>query len=114
VLSAASRTLAAMPVATTYNVNVAELGVRRKTLTAGSWDEIVFQRDCDEVEVVNLDGTDFIYFTVDQTDPVDGGNGTYELPPSVGALAVKVPTSGATRVKVLSPSALRYSVTGSL
>jgi hypothetical protein len=97
----------------TYTVQASEIGAHAKTLAAGTVDTVTFQRDCNTVEVLSIDGAAAIYFTVDGSTPTVGGANTYLVPAVIGALEVDVPTAGNAVVKLISAGTPSYSVTGS-
>lgn len=86
---------------------------RSNALVASLLTPVTIDRDCSEVEVVNLTGAAAIYVKVNGSTPTAVGQGTYELPAAVGVLKVVVSTSGDTVVKLISAGAPSYSVTGS-
>jgi hypothetical protein len=97
-----------------YSVGASELAAHAKVLVASTVDTVTFARDCDTVEVLSLDGSAAIYFTVDGTTPTVGGANTNVVPAAVGSLELDVPTAGNTVVKLISAGTPIYSVTGSL
>lgn len=98
---------------TNYSVDSAagEVGVHRKTLAAGGEDVVTFTTDLDRVEVVNLDGIDSIFVTVDGSPATVDGSHTYELPGGAGTLSatLSVEAGGPTKVRVISPGAAKYT-----
>lgn len=99
-----------------YAVAAGEIGTHNHVLGAAVEDVVTFDRDCDTVEVVNLDGIAAIYFSVDDSVAAVAGNNTYVIPAVVGAaLIVDVRASpGDTKVRLISAGAPSYSVMGSL
>lgn len=95
-----------------YPVAASERAANAKTLVASTVDTVTFDRDCDEVEVLSLDGAAAIYFTVDGSTPTVGGANCDVVPATVAARTVAVPTSGDTVVKLVSAGTPVYSVTG--
>ena len=94
-----------------YTVTAAEVGVHEKALTAATVDTVTFADDRDRVRVIFVAGTTPIYFTVDNTAPTVGGQGSHYLPAVVGAVAeVEPSTPGATVVKLISSGASTYGV----
>lgn len=86
-----------------------------KTLTAGTVDTVTFPADFPFVEVENRDTTE-LYFTADgQTAPSVLGDGCYRVGPGdslrVDASLKSQPTPNSTVVKLISASAVAYSVT---
>lgn len=87
-----------------------KIGKHAVTLTASTIDSVVFVEDLDQVEVYST-GAAAVAFTVDGSDPVVGGDGSWELPAGAAAArTVPVPTAGPTTVKVLSAGTPQYSV----
>lgn len=91
------------------------------TTVGGTVDTITFARDYPAVEVVNVDGADEIYFTVDGVGgprkdgvPTVGGEDTELVPASVGAALMVLSSSsaGGTVVRLISATATEYFVRG--
>lgn len=81
------------------------------TLVASVVTTVTVDKDADAIEVVNVDGVDAIYFTIDGTVPTVEGANTYVLPPSVSSRVVTPPRSGyETDVQLISVGAPNYSV----
>lgn len=96
-------------------VATGEQGVWEQALVANTQDTVTFDRDCNEVRVVNLTGTAPIYFSVDDSDVTLGSKAAHWLPAMAGAsVTVDVPTGGDTVVKLKSAGTPSYSVQGSL
>jgi hypothetical protein len=65
------------------------------------------------VEVLNRDGVAEIFFTVDGTAAVVGGNDTECLPATIGSVERALPPAAGPRtvtVRVISPGAPKYTV----
>lgn len=97
-----------------YTVDVGERGAYGNTLTAGTTDVVTFTRDLARVRVINIDGADAIYITLDGTDPTVGDPATYELPGFAGAvLELPVPQQSTSHVdlvvKLKSAGTPKYS-----
>lgn len=94
-----------------YTVAAGAHGAYAKQLAANVVDSVTFTgTDLDEVEVTT-NGAAAVYVTTDGTTPTVGGAGTWEIPaygPSVRI--IKVPTAGATVVKLKSAGTPTYSV----
>jgi hypothetical protein len=82
------------------------------TLAAGVVATLVFDKDFDRVEVLNVDGTAEVYFTVDGTTPAVGATGTQVLPAVITNLEVEPPSNANTVVKLLSLGTPKVSVRG--
>lgn len=91
-----------------------------QTTVADTVDTVTLGGDFRQVEVVNRDGADALYFTVDELGgpssdgvPTVAGNNTYVVPASKGA-ALKVTSykRGTTVVKLISAVATAYTVQG--
>lgn len=95
----------------TFTVASTEPGTYAHALVAGAVDIVTIQRDCDRIEVTS-DGTAYLYFTVDGSDPTVGGQNCYAIPPtgSYAARDVSVPTGGQTVVKLISAGTPKYDV----
>jgi hypothetical protein len=77
---------------TSYAIGSHEVAVYNKTLVAATVDTVTIDRDCSQVRVVNDDGADVIYFTVDKSTPTVAGNHTYRVVAAANAAAtVSVP-----------------------
>ena len=83
------------------------------TLVAATVSSITFARDWNVVEVLNVDGADAVYFTIDGTTPTVKGAGMQVLPKAAGA-AIQVPVSvdGVTVVKAISAGTPTISARG--
>lgn len=93
-----------------YTVAAGALAVHEKVLAANAVDTVTFADDVDSVEILHLDGTGRVYFTVDGSAPAVAGATSRVLLPG-SAIIVGVPTSGATVVKLVSAGSATYSVT---
>jgi hypothetical protein len=87
-----------------------QIVVRHGSLTAETVETVNLPVDADTVEVLNR-GTDDIYFTVTGTNPSVGGNDC-EIVTAGSALEVNRKAAGHTTVKMVSESAVEYSVRG--
>lgn len=83
----------------------------RGTLVANTVDVITFASDLDSVEVAS-DGLAEVYFSVDGTTPASSSKTSYRIPATGGwnSVAVSVPTSTNTVVKLISTGAPKYEV----
>ena len=63
-----------------------------------------------EVEVVNVDNVDEIYFTLDGSTPTVGGQGTFSLPMGGSVRHEPVGRDELVEVKLISAGAAQYSV----
>lgn len=93
----------------TTKVSKTGIGAHEKTLAAETVDAVEFARDLTQVEVLNIDGAASLYFTVDGSDPMVGGD-CYFLPPLVCARTVSAPSYQPTTVKLISAGTPTYSV----
>lgn len=99
-----------------FDIAADEIGAYEKKLTANTVDSVTFHRDLEAVEVVS-DGASAIYFTVDGSEPVVGGEKTHALPASSSVRVVDTPSpegvravSRTTVVKLISAGTPTYSV----
>jgi hypothetical protein len=65
----------------------------------------------DRVEVCNRDGVAEIFFTVDGSTPSVGGDNTFLVPATVGALTVDANVDGPVPIKLISVGTPKYTVT---
>lgn len=65
------------------------------TLVANTVATVNFDKDFTEVEVVNVDGTGTVYFTVDAAAPTVAGTGAHVVTAGIGAFAT-APSLGTT------------------
>ena len=79
------------------------------TLAANAVTSVVLDQWTSQVTVINRTKTGEIYFTVDGTDPVVLGSNSYV---SLGSRAVNTDIAGATTVKMISSTAVAFSVIG--
>lgn len=85
------------------------------TLVANTPVTLNFDQDFDRISVVNRDGADEIFFTVNGSTPAVNGTGSFLVTKGVGAyLEVPVVGSGNTVVKLISASATKVGVDGTL
>lgn len=82
------------------------------TLVSTEVTAIVFDQAYRRIEVLNVDGTDPVYFRVGQTDPEVGGAGSQVLPAAIGAVELDVTTAGPTEVRLISAGGPQVSVRG--
>lgn len=87
-----------------------------QTLTANTVSTFDLGAAMYEVEVLSLDGSAVIYFTVDGSTPTVGGSGTYVIPAVVGERTVQtrraVGRGATTVVKLISAGTPTVSVSG--
>lgn len=79
------------------------------TTTVGQVDTVTFVRDVDQVVVMNYDGADWLWFTVNGTTPTVGGKNSYPVAPGM-AVTASVEGGGQTVVKLISTLATKYLV----
>lgn len=83
------------------------------TLQADVTASVTFTADLDEVEILNIDGTDEIWVRFGGTgDVVPMTTGLYVVPATIGYLSTDPETSGPTKVWLRSGTALRVGVRG--
>ena len=86
------------------------------TLVASTVKTFDLDDDYKEVEVLNVDGTAAIYFTVNGTTPVltsgVGQDGTHVLPAAIGSLQVPCQMDDTPNIKVISSGTPKVSVRG--
>ncbi|MFG3710895.1 hypothetical protein [Micromonospora sp. NPDC047730] len=82
------------------------------TLAANTVTTLTFDEDFPEVEVLNVDGAEAVYFRTDGQNPTVGGTGSQVIPAVIGGLIVHPRTSGNTIVKLISTGTPRVSVRG--
>lgn len=80
------------------------------TLVANTVAEVDLPTNAGRVEVLNRDGADEVYFTVNGAAPTVGGNDTHVLPATVGSVEVSRTRSGAAVVKLISAGTPKVSV----
>ncbi|MFJ1539295.1 hypothetical protein ACIODS_12200 [Micromonospora chalcea] len=80
------------------------------TLTANTERSFTFATNAGWVEVLNLDGTAEIYFTVDNSSPGIGADGSHVVPAAVAAVEVRDESTGNTVVKLKSAGTPRVAV----
>jgi hypothetical protein len=100
----------------TYTVGT----VKHATLSAGVVDTVTLTKPSDgsgRVEIINRSGTDELYVTVNEgaagapADPTVGGDDCFVVPAALGSYEILTSSLPAV-VKVVSASALKYSVIG--
>lgn len=86
--------------------------IRHGTLTASQVTTVEFDGDFRQVDVLNRDGADEIWFNVDEDDdPTAEGDDVNVLPASVSVQTVASRASGRTVVKMLAPTSdTKYTV----
>jgi hypothetical protein len=82
------------------------------TLVANQVSTLLFEQGYRRIEVLNVDGTDAVYFRVGQTDPEIGSTGSQVLPAAICALELDVTTAGPTEVRLISAGTPLVSVRG--
>lgn len=87
------------------------------TLVATVVTTLTFDRDFARIDVLNVDGTAAVYFTVDGTTPVVGATGTFVLPAAITNIELSPRNEGAahtgvTVVKLISSGTPKVSVSG--
>lgn len=95
-----------------YEVKRKKIGAYAKTLVANTADKVTFVDEPPSIQVWSDRSAD-IYVTIDGTDPVVGGEGTYELPAGESVLRIAVPNrspKAALEVRLTSPGTPKYSV----
>jgi hypothetical protein len=91
---------------------VADVTATSFSLAAATVDRVTFEGNYERVEVLNRDGADEVYFTVDGADPTVAGDGTHVLPAQIGAVVVPSPGRRSTVVRLISAGTPTYSVRG--
>jgi hypothetical protein len=96
----------------TYTLTAGDRAAHEKTLVATTADTVTFVGFVNRVQIVNHDGADQIYVTVDGTTPVAKAATTYCLPAAISSLEIPVPDSKASgvSVKLVSEGTPLYSV----
>lgn len=95
-------------------VGAAEINSGKVTLVATEEDVVTFARDCQSVELVNVDGPAEIWFTTDGSEATVGGKQCNYVPAVAGhSLEVEVRTAGPTEVHIISDGTPEYVVSGS-
>jgi hypothetical protein len=81
------------------------------TLTANTVTTVTLDRNYGSVEILNVDGSAAIYFTIDGSDPTVEGNGCNVLPAAIGSLTM---WAGAATdvVKLISTGTPKVSIRG--
>lgn len=87
---------------------------KHATLGADTVDTVVLSADFARVEVINRDGAEEIYFTVDGPAPTVEGDNTHVLPAAVGGLLVNASAASGspTIVRLISTGTPKYTVRG--
>lgn len=81
------------------------------TLVAATVTTVALSVNAARIEVVNVDGAEVVYFTVDGSTPTVAGDNTHVLPAAICALEVQDETSGANSVvKLISAGTPEVSV----
>lgn len=79
--------------------------IKHGTITAGSVTTVTLDKDYRDLEVVNRDGSDAIWFTIDGSTPTEAGDGVHVLPAQISAKRVlSRDSSDPTVVKLLVAS----------
>jgi hypothetical protein len=73
---------------------------------------IEFDQGYRRIEVLNVDGSDAVYFRVGQTDPEVGAAGSQILPAAICSVELDVTTAGPTEVRLISAGGPQVSVRG--
>lgn len=99
--------------ATNTTLTSGQIAAHKITLTAATVDTVTFPTHCAQVEVIS-DCADDLYVTVDGSTPASAGTTTWRIPKNTAPAVRVIPvtTSGNTVVKLISPGATTYSVTG--
>lgn len=82
---------------------------RHVTLTASTVSTVTLDVDYNSVEVVNVNGTAAVYFTVDGSTPTVKGAGTIVLPAAIGGVTV---FNASRAIKLISTGTPDVSVRG--
>jgi len=82
------------------------------TLVPDEVTTLEFDQGYRRIEVLNVDGSDAVYFRVGQTDPEVGGTGSQVLPAAIGSVELDVTTGGPTEVRLISAGGPQVSVRG--
>jgi len=82
-------------------------------LIANTEETVIFTDGLKAVEILTLNATASVYFTVDNTAPTVGGKRCYIATPGVGSAKVSIPQPGysGTRVRLISAAAATVAVT---
>lgn len=97
-----------------YELTSGQHGAYAKTLAEGTEDAVSFEDDLQVVEVFS-NGDAALYFTIDGSEPVVRGPGSWELPAGgpVSRTLTVLDRSGANIVvRLVSDGSLQYSVSG--
>jgi hypothetical protein len=88
--------------------------IKHATLVAATMDTVTLDGDYKHVEVVNRDGVNEIYFTIDGADPTVAGDNTHVLPAQIGRITVNAAAEPGTPtvVKLISAGTPKYTVRG--
>lgn len=85
---------------------------RHVTLVASTVTTVTLDRQYGTVEVVNVDGTDAVYFTVNGTVPAVASDGTIVLPAVIGGVDLAADSNSPTVVKLISEGTPQVAVRG--
>jgi len=87
---------------------------RHLTLTPNTVATVTLDYDYDNVEIVNVDGTATVYFTIDGSTPTVEGNGTIVLPAAVSGWSTEYnrPRGSAAEVRLISTGSPKIAVRG--
>jgi hypothetical protein len=89
----------------------ATFAVVTNTLVPGVIDTVTLQ-GCEQVEVLNESAAGSIDFTIDNSDPIAGGNDTYHVPAIAGAKrTVSAGEGSIVTIQLISAGPAVYSVT---
>jgi hypothetical protein len=84
--------------------------IKHGTLTANTAASVQLDPYGEAIEVVNVDGADAIYFTVDGTTAVIGADDTEVVPATIAALRVGTAGDQPYTVSMISAGTPKYSV----
>jgi len=85
---------------------------RHVTLVANTVSTVTLDADYDNVEVVSVDGTAAVYFTVNGATPTVAGNGTVVLPAAIGAVSLQPYGPELATIKLISAGTPKVAVRG--
>lgn len=84
--------------------------VRHGVLTANTVASVSLGIDASQVEILKRDSEGEIFVSIDGADPVIGGDDFHCIPEGLGALVLPALQGGTTTVKLISDTAVRFSV----